>query len=306
VIIRPRGGHDGKYSFVQAVDPWLLDPDGNISVVDRPLYRAQRMLYPVLAGGMGLFSPRIIVWAMLIVNILAMGVGTWAVAELALDMGGSAWWGLSFLANPGLMGELLIDGSGVVAAAAAFGAVLMIGRGDSRVALALITCAALARESMLVVAFGTAIWAWTRGGRRLAVRIASIPTLAVAVWAVYIRLQAGIEEGFSQIIGIGLPFVGLLETFEYRSLDVLHVVGRFGVLLLFVLYLRQAWRHRSLALSWAFVGLVPLGLIATREVWASYWDFTRAIAPLITALLLLFFVADRRDVNRPQVPSVVS
>ena len=96
-------GHDGKYFFVQANDPLLLEPGENIAVIDRPLYRSQRMFYPILAGGGGLFSPDVIVWALLIVNLIAMGVGTWTVAHLAMEMGGSPWWGLAFALNIGFI-----------------------------------------------------------------------------------------------------------------------------------------------------------------------------------------------------------
>ena len=65
VYLREDLGHDGRFFFVQSNDPWMLDPVENISVVDRPLYRAQRMLYPRLAGGAGLFNPESITWMML-------------------------------------------------------------------------------------------------------------------------------------------------------------------------------------------------------------------------------------------------
>src|SRR5690606_19508433 len=93
VFLRRAQGHDGKFFFVQSNDPWVIDPEENALVLDRPLYRSQRMLYPALAGGGGLFGPETIVWAMLVVNLLAMGVGTWVTARIAMEMGGSPWWG---------------------------------------------------------------------------------------------------------------------------------------------------------------------------------------------------------------------
>jgi hypothetical protein len=50
VYLRGDQGHDGKFFFIQANDPWVLAPENNAAVLDRPLYRSQRMLYPVLAG----------------------------------------------------------------------------------------------------------------------------------------------------------------------------------------------------------------------------------------------------------------
>src|SRR5215211_633473 len=70
VATRPEAGHDGKYFFVLANDPWLLHPDHNAVVLDRPAYRAERILYPMLASGFGSFPPAVVVWSLLITNIV--------------------------------------------------------------------------------------------------------------------------------------------------------------------------------------------------------------------------------------------
>ena len=76
VSVRNGEGHDGKFFFVQSNDPLILDPDENASILDRPVYRSQRMLYPVVAGGAGLFSADVIVWSLLIVNIVFIALGS--------------------------------------------------------------------------------------------------------------------------------------------------------------------------------------------------------------------------------------
>ena len=160
VFLRASQGHDGKFFFVQANDPLVLDPETNASVLDRPLYRSQRMLYPLLAGGGGFFSPETIVWALIVVNVLAMGAGTLATASVAKSMGMSPWWGLTFALNLGFISEMNISGAGIVAAAAAFGAVAMFLR-DRRVwGVVLLALAALSREVMLIAAIGSAWWLW--------------------------------------------------------------------------------------------------------------------------------------------------
>ena len=86
-------GHDGRFFFAQANDPWLLRSDMNAAVLDRPVYRSQRMLFPLIAGGLGSFPPGVVVWSMLITNLLAMGIGALVAAELATRWGASAWLG---------------------------------------------------------------------------------------------------------------------------------------------------------------------------------------------------------------------
>src|SRR5665811_1343691 len=62
-------GHDGKYFFVQAHDPLLLDPARHAVAIDRPAYRYQRFLYPILASPALIFGDRGLAWALIAVNL---------------------------------------------------------------------------------------------------------------------------------------------------------------------------------------------------------------------------------------------
>lgn len=299
VTKRDNQGHDGKYFFVQANDPFVLDPEENIAVIDRPLYRSQRMFYPVLAGGAGLFSADVIVWALLIVNLIAMGVGSWAVAHLAMDMGGSPWWGLAFALNIGFISEMNIDGAGVVAAAAAFGAVVLLLEQRPAWAIALLTVAVLSREAMLIAAAGSAFWLWRRGERRDALLVGGVPFAAVALWAIYLRLRIELDTGLSEIQEIGLPFAGFIDAVEKWMHDPLDMAVGIAMTILFLLFTRRVLISGHLV-GWAFLGFVPLAILFTRQVWGSYPDITRAVAPVLTAFVLLAFLAGR-DSRRTSV-----
>lgn len=292
VYLRRAQGHDGKFFFVQSNDPLVLDPEENAKVLDRPLYRSQRMLYPVLAGGGGLFGPEAIVWAMLVVNLLALGVGTWVVGQIAATMGGSAWWGLAFAFNLGFISEVNIGGAGVVAAVAAFGAVLLVTRGRAGWGIALLAVAALAREAMLLAAAGTALWLWMERRRKTAVASAVFPGLAVLGWAVYLRLRIGEGTVTSQVQEIGWPFVGFAEAFNSWLGDPIDLAAGLAIMILFVLFTRRVLIGRHLV-GWAFLGFVLLGLVFTEQVWHSYFDITRAIAPIITSFVLLMFLSQK-------------
>lgn len=290
VYLRSGQGHDGKHFFVQANDPWILDPISNARVLDRPLYRSQRMLYPTLAGGFGLFSPGIIVWALIAVNILGFGLGTFATADVARSMSMSPWWGLTFTINIGLISELNIDGAGVIAAAFAMSAVALLLRGKESGAIALLVLAVLAREAMLITAVGSAWWMWRfRRKPRTAWRIIVIPGLAVVAWAIYLRIRIGGDAGGADIQELGVPLVGFVRALigwvDQPSLDL--AVG-VVIMATFILFGRRVFRSDALV-GWAFIGFVGLGLVFTEQVWRSYFDISRAIAPVLTAYLLLLF-----------------
>jgi len=295
VYLRPAEGHDGKFFFVQSNDPWVLDSAENARVLDRPLYRSQRMLYPVLAGGAGLFGPETIVWAMLVVNVLAMGIGTWVVSQIAMEMGGSPWWGLAFGLNIGFISEINIGGAGVVAAVAAFWAVLMFMRGRRRAGIVMLILAVLAREAMLIAAAGTAFWLWRDNQKRPALATAVIPGLAVLAWGAYLRIRIGEGTVAPEVEEIGWPFVGFVEAFNSWVGDPIDLAVGLLVMVLFIVFTRRVLVSRDLV-GWAFLGFVALGVLFTEQVWRSYFDITRAIAPVITAFVLLAFLGDaQRD-----------
>jgi hypothetical protein len=226
------------------------------------------------------------------VNLLAMGAGTWVTALIAIEMGGSPWWGLAFALNLGFISEINIGGAGVVAAAAAFGAVLMLMRGRTPAGTALLVAAALSREAMLLAAAGAALWLWLENRRRTAVITALIPGLSVVVWAMYLRLRIGTGSATSEVEEIGWPFVGFVEAFESWLGDPMDLAVGVAMMILFVLFTRRVLIGRQLV-GWAFLGFVLLGVLFTEQVWHSYFDITRAVAPIITSFVLLVFVGGR-------------
>lgn len=290
VFLRPDLGHDGRFFFVQSNDPWILHPDENIEVVDRPLYRSQRMLYPVLAGGGGLLGPEAIVWVMLIINLIVMALGSWAVAQIAIEMGGSPWWGLAFVLNIGFFSEMNIGAAGVVAGAAAFGSVALWMKDRTGWAVTLMTLAVLSREAMLVAALGTSWYLWKRGERREAILATAVPATAAAMWALYIRMRIGGGAGVDQVEEIGLPFVGFVKAAGSWLGNPVDLAVGLAMMLLFLLFVRRVSLSGELV-GWAFVGLVALAILFTEQVWISYFNITRAIAPVITAFVLLVFAS---------------
>jgi hypothetical protein len=228
---------------------------------------------------------------MLIVNIVAMGLGSWAVAWLASTLEGSVWWGLAFLFNIGLISELNVGGAGVVASAAAFGAIAFLLRGWIPAGIALLALAALSREVMLIVAAGSAFYLWRRGEKRQAFAAWLIPLMAVVVWAMYLRFRIDVDSGLNEVQEIGLPFVGIIEAFSYWITSPIDLIVGLAMLLVLVLFVRRTFAQDNIV-GWGFLGFVPLALMLTEQVWHSYYDITRAIAPLLTAFALLVATGD--------------
>lgn len=292
VHLRPEAGHDGKFFFILANDPFLVEPHATGAALDRPLYRSQRILYPMIAGIGGLLPPEAITWTMLGANILAMGLGSWAVGRIASHLGGSPWWALAFALNVGFISELNIGGAGVVAAAAAFSGIAALMRGRIWLAALAIAAACLSREAMVIVALGSAWWLWREQKHRDALTVLALPIVAVSLWAAYTRLRFGWSSGVTQVKEIGIPLGGFVGAIDNWMTDPVGFAAGFAILLLFLLYVRRMARSSTLVGS-AFAGFIVLGILFTERVWRSYFDITRAIAPVITAFVLIAFAWPR-------------
>lgn len=286
IALAPMAGHDGKFFFTQAMDPFYLEPDVHAIYLDRPTYRAQRMAYPTMASLGGLLPAKATAWGLIVVNILGMAVGTVYSGLVATRMGLSNWFGLAFLVNPGMIVDLGIDGAGVVAMAAMMAGVYYFLAGDLVPAAISLSVAALSRETMLIAAVGLAAFYWYKN-RRVA-WVLAMPWIAVAFWWVYLhwRLEDGLAQDTQALdlpfVGFGNAFAGWLNT-PGSTIDL--AVGCILLIIAVVVLIRSA--RTPTALGWAVSGFAVLGIFMSEPVWERWFDSTRALAPVVTTYILL-------------------
>ena len=286
IVIAPMGGHDGRFFFIQAMDPFFLEPDVHAKHLDRRTYRAQRMAYPTLASLGGLMSAEATAWGLIAVNIVAMSVGTVYTGLTAARMGLPIWFGLAFVVNPGMIVDLGIDGAGVLALAAMMAGVYYTLSDDIWPAAVALSVASLARETMLIAAAGLAAFYWYE--KRVVPWTLSLPVVVVGAWWGYVRLR--LDDGLAQDTeAVGLPFVGFIAAFN-RWLDspgsTVHLLVGSVLLLISALLVARSIRTPT-ALGWAVSGFALLGVLMSEPVWRSWFDSSRALAPVFTAYVLL-------------------
>jgi hypothetical protein len=289
VDLRPGGGHDGKYFFAQANDPWYLEPVRNAAVLDRPVYRGQRMLFPMIAGGFGLFPPDVIVWSMLVTNLLAMALGTLLAAKLAASWGVSTWLGLAVPLNIGLLFELQIGGSGILAYTCCLGALSALVSDRTSLASALFAAAALSREVMVVFAMGVFIL-WWLDRRELPWRLVITPLVAMVVWDIYLEMRlAGVPGVGDGPKAFAPPFVGMLQAFRSWITRPSDLPLDLAILAVIVAFVPLALRSR-MSIAWGALPFIALATILSVNVWREPFDLTRALAPIFTAAAFLVAV----------------
>jgi uncharacterized membrane protein AbrB (regulator of aidB expression) len=108
----------------------------------------------------------------------------------------------------------------------------------------------------------------------------------VGFWALYVRWRIGWDAGVSEVQEIGLPFVGFVHAVGAWVGDPLDIATGFLLLALMLAFALRVLKSQELV-GWAFVGFVGLGLLFTQQVWENYFDITRAVAPVITAFVLV-------------------
>jgi hypothetical protein len=148
---------------------------------------------------------------------------------------------------------------------------------------------------MLLFAAGVFLLGW-RSGRKLAWRLLLVPSTAVAVWALYLRLRlvgipgtGGAPENFS------LPFVGLLEAFRAWFGEPVDLATNISILGIVVTFAFLAPRSR-LPIAWGAMPFVGLVTILSINVLREPFDFARVVVPVFTAGPFLLVLRSRATV----------
>ncbi|HUP16940.1 MAG TPA: hypothetical protein VM848_12925 [Acidimicrobiia bacterium] len=296
VSVRDSYGHDGQSFFLQAIDPWFLDPELHAIYIDRPVYRGQRMGYPTIASGFGLFPTNLIVWTLPLVNVLALGVGSLAASRLAQVLGGSTWLGLAFCLNPGVLSEVDISGGGALALAFGVWGVLAAEQGRIWPTAVTLMGAALSRETMLAFVGVVAWMLWRRGTKGWWV-VVGVPTAASVAWGVYVRLQLSQFPSTGPGVVASYPFAGPVEAWGFWLDEPLNLLMIFAFLAICAAFTVRVLRSRQV-LAWAAFPCLLIASLLSISVWRFPYDIARVFAPIFLAYPFLAFVAEPHQMER--------
>ena len=297
IRVRHPVGYDGQFYYRLALDPFTsLASDHGIRL-DNPPYRQQRLLYPFLvwlASGFG--QPRVALWMMIGVNVVALLAIGWLAGRWAQSFGRHALAGLAMALYPGFLLSLSRDTTEIVEAAFLLSGFLLIRRGRPYAATAGLALAVLARETAFFAVLGLGV-AWLVDRSRVvrwhnvAIPLLVGASLQLALWANWGGLPAiQNQQAFSR------PFEAL-ETFFSSTRSALgDELGRTWLAeggFLIALYFAVAyalWRSRAAphekAACTVYLGLAT---VLSTDFWREDWGFLRAHTELflLGSILLL-------------------
>jgi hypothetical protein len=269
-------GHDGKEFWLLARDPTLEGGPALARALDRPAYRAQRILYPLLAAPWRIVGERALLWGLLITNLAAVSIGGYVAALLALEVGAPAWAGMAFALNPATFVTVLHDGCDAVALTALLWTLLLLVRGRPKAAMGAAALATLAKEASLLSIGGVSLLAPGLAPRRR-MWLVALPVAGAAAWGAYARWRLGWPA--TPVREFTPPFLGYVAAWRAGA--------PFAVLLvpLAVLTLWLWWKRRSLLLS----AVVPFALVVpflSGNVLTYSTGAFRAFGPGVTILAI--------------------
>jgi hypothetical protein len=287
-------GNDGQMFLTLALDPLQRLP-GTSAALDNPIYRGKRLFFPLLGWLTGLGQPALIPWALLLVNIVSIGLAVFFLAQWFESQGLSPAWSLAFLGVPSVWIALSLSMAELVDTTLLIGAVLSYRMQRIRLTAVLVTFAVLTRETSLLLWAGLTVSAvidrrWSQLRWLLP---APLPFLGLVTYLKLTvppapgRLVAGFGPAF------GWPFQGLLTKVDQlllspTSTEALYERGVFLLLLATValdlwviLRRRELWPLSAVLLCY----LLPF-LCVTAQVYARFPDYTRVMIYFYTLAVL--------------------
>jgi hypothetical protein len=292
-VVRARGlGHDGKYSYFMARDPWFWRADKvTLTDLNDPAYRYGRPLYPVLAGLGGVLPPSRVLFGLIVVPVLAGGLLFVATALLARANGLPSLAALIGLANPGIYSSAIMLTSDLLAFALALTALHCWQSGRKGSSIALFAASVLAKEYYALMPFALAC-SLARQRWPAALTIGILPLVPWAAWKLTVYAVLGSGEGEANF---GWPFEGIVTAARHWQEEDI-AVGGFAILLLFLCVAGAVWGSIAL-LRWQCLTWSCLGIFASRLVWGQPVDLLRVLAPMWWCVVWCWFLSDKAAID---------
>jgi len=239
-------GYDGQFYYQIAHDPLHA-----AQFLDRPAYRYQRIVYPMLVWALTLGQASFIPFILWLVNFLAIVFGTELVARMLIQQKLSPWYSLAFGLYFGQATALIFDTTEPFTYFLVCLGLFLMMRKRPTVAALVMGLAVLSRETAILFPVGYLLVSLYQRRWRDALRLLLLSIAPAAAW--YILVAAlfhvnGIPTGPAFEL---IPFQGLFyfSNNPYR-LQILIISMLIPTVLSLFLLVKEAVQHRWQNVSW--------------------------------------------------------
>ncbi len=180
-------GYDGQFAYFIARDGAGAEP-----LMDGASLRYQRIFYPLLARAMALGRADLVPYTLVIINVLALGIGAGALAYILTWAGGNGYLAIGYTLWVGNLFALRFDLHEILCFALALVAVIAYIHRRYIPDIGLLILATMTKEIGFLIAIGLALHAiFGRGKIRWGMLIAGTPLLTFLLWWGFMRLWFG-------------------------------------------------------------------------------------------------------------------
>lgn len=266
-------GYDGQFYYRLVVAPFSTAARAAGIRFDYPVYRAQRIGYPMLVRLLSAANPRAIPWVMLLLNIVAAGV----IAATAATIVTRWWTALAVALFPGFL--LTISRDLVELVEIAFLLLALRFLLSRRIALAVVflTLAVLTKETAILFALAAGAAMLVRERAVIRASAFAIPVAAYAGWKLFLFHLWNLPPNLGASEHFTLPFAGVVTAM--RGANRLLTV-EVTVIALFTIAAALAFRSSRASATVKVTWLAYAALFFTlgAEFWWEDWSFLRAAA----------------------------
>lgn len=278
-------GHDGRYSYLVARDPFALRGLADLEGIGG--YRFRRVLYSWLAGGFGILPPRAVLWGLILWSATGYAAAAAAVSLLARQLGTRWWAPLGVLANIGLILSIQLSTADTLALALALWGVVSWMSGRKGWAIAALAAAGLAKDYYLLFGYGIAGFQVRSRGWRSGVLTGLLVSIPLGMWVAWLALHTG--NSLSAQDNLAAPFIGMARAVQMWATKGDFVLG-LAALVSFAAALLGVVVARRWLLYWLTIPWLCLAAVSSVNVWRFGNNAVRALAPLWTLAILAFAV----------------
>lgn len=264
-------GYDAQFYYRLALAP--LSTATRVAGIrfDYPVYRAQRIGYPMLVRLLSGANPQAIPWVMLLVNIAAVG----AIAATAATIVTRWWTALAVALFPGFLLTISRDLVELVEIAFLLLALRFLLSRRIAVAVLFLTLAVLTKETAVLFAIAAGVATLVRQRAIARASAFAIPVAAYIGWKLWLFRLWNLPPNLGASEHFTLPFAGVAS--------VMHGANRLlaieaVIIALFTIIVVVAFRSSRAAapVKLAWVAYAALFITLGAEFWWEDWSFLRA------------------------------
>ncbi len=203
-------GYDGQFNYYIA-----RDPNTAAQFLDVPAYRFQRILFPALGRLISLGQADLIPWAFLLINLVALALGTALLENLLVQFRVSRWYALTYGLTLGIFGSVRLSLSEPLAYALVLAGITLARNRQWLWAAIIFALAALAKETTLVFAGAYVLYLFTQRDWKNGLLLGIISVLPFAIWQLILFKtlgSLGVGSGGAQATSFEMiPLMGIIR-----------------------------------------------------------------------------------------------